>query len=86
IFDDRDDIEDDEVDIVEDDSMELTGMVKEEIVLEMAMEMFCECEEEKGGGREEGKDWEVIWEEEKKNEVDRRLGALEKLLKQDDES
>ncbi|TXF95744.1 DUF177 domain-containing protein, partial [Lactobacillus delbrueckii subsp. bulgaricus] len=32
------------------------------------------------------KDWQVISEEDKKNQVDPRLAALEKLLKQDDES
>ncbi|MCY7788398.1 YceD family protein, partial [Bacillus inaquosorum] len=81
-----DDIEDDDVHIVEDDTIDLTPIVKEEILLEIPMQIFCESEQEKGAAPQEGKDWQVISEEDKKNQVDPRLAALEKLLKQDDES
>lgn len=86
IFHHTDDIEDDDVHIVEDDTIDLTPIVKEEILLEIPMQIFCESEQEKGGAPQEGKDWQVISEEDKKNQVDPRLAALEKLLKQDDES
>ncbi|MDQ0927392.1 uncharacterized protein QFZ25_001452 [Bacillus atrophaeus] len=86
IFHKTDDIEDEDVQIVEDDTIDLTPIVKEEILLEIPMQIFCESVQKEGAAPQEGKDWQVISEEDKKNQVDPRLAGLEKLLKQDDES
>ena len=81
-----DDIEDEDVHIAEDDTVDLTPIVKEEILLEIPMQIFCETEQKKGAAPQVGKDWQVISEEDKKNQIDPRLADLKKLLTQDDES
>ncbi|MDK4204781.1 MULTISPECIES: YceD family protein [Bacillus] len=81
-----DDIEDEDVHIAEDDIVDLTPIVKEEILLEIPMQVFCETEQKEGAAPQVGKDWQVISEEDKKNQIDPRLADLKKLLTQDDES
>ncbi|ATU26616.1 MULTISPECIES: YceD family protein [Bacillus] len=81
-----DDIEDEDVHIAEDDTVDLTPIVKEEILLEIPMQVFCETEQKEGAAPQVGKDWQVISEEDKKNQIDPRLADLKKLLTQDDES
>lgn len=81
-----DDIEDEDVHFAEDDTVDLTPIIKEEILLEIPMQVFCETEQKEGAAPQVGKDWQVISEEDKKNQIDPRLADLKKLLTQDDES
>ncbi|MDE1453798.1 YceD family protein, partial [Bacillus paralicheniformis] len=86
IFHKTEELEDEDVHIVEDDLIDLTPVVKEEILLEIPMQIFCESVQKEEGAPQEGKDWQVITEDDRKNRIDPRLAGLEKLLKQDDES
>lgn len=86
IFQKTEDIEDEDIHIVEDDIIDLTPIVKEEILLEIPMQIFCESFQENGAAPQKGKGWQVISDEDRMNQIDPRLAGLEKLLKQDDES
>ncbi|MDA1475658.1 YceD family protein [Bacillus changyiensis] len=86
LFHKMDEIEDEDVHIVEDDLIDLTPIVKEEILLEIPMQIFCESVQKEEGAPQEGKDWQVITEDDRKHQIDPRLADLEKLLKQEDES
>lgn len=49
-----DDIEDEDVSVVEDDIIDLTPIVKEEILLEVPMQIFCDQADVKGAAPQEG--------------------------------
>jgi uncharacterized protein len=66
--------------------IDLTPVVKEEILLEIPMQIFCESVQKEEGAPQEGKDWQVITEDDRKDRIDPRLAGLGKLLKQEDES
>ena len=59
----------------------MTPIVKEEILLEIPMQIFCESEQEEEGAPQEGKDWQVISEEDRKDRIDPRLAGPRKALK-----
>ncbi|MCY9268213.1 YceD family protein [Bacillus licheniformis] len=86
IFHKTEEMEDEDIHIVEDDLIDLTPVVKEEILLEIPMQIFCESVQKEEGAPQEGKDWQVITEDDRKDRIDPRLAGLGKLLKQEDES
>ncbi|MEH7687730.1 YceD family protein, partial [Bacillus safensis] len=71
-----DDIEDEDVSVVEDDIIDLTPIVKEEILLEVPMQIFCDQTDVKGAAPQEGNDWAVISEDAHQNRIDPRLEGL----------
>jgi uncharacterized protein len=81
-----DDIEDEDVSVVEDDIIDLTPIVKEEILLEVPMQIFCDQTDVKGAAPQEGNDWAVISEDAHQNRIDPRLEGLKKLLEENNES
>ncbi len=59
------------------DLIDLIPIIKEIIVVEIPMQVFCDdVTNEEGAAPQVGKDWEVISEEDQKNKVDPRLAGL----------
>lgn len=75
----------DDVHVAENDLVDLTPIIKEEILLEVPMQIFADSETP-GGAPQKGQDWQVVSEEEHENRVDPRLAELKKLLNNDNES
>lgn len=75
-----------EVHQVKGDVIDLMPVIKEILVLEVPMQVFCEDVSSDEGAPQSGKDWEVIHEQEKQDKIDPRLAGLAKLLDQDDPS
>jgi uncharacterized protein len=85
LFHDSDFYESDEEEVhqVKGDVIDLMPIVREILLLEVPMQVFCEDSSEEGAPQS-GKDWEVIQEEDRKEKIDPRLAGLAKLLEQDD--
>jgi uncharacterized protein len=81
-----DEEEEDDVHVVENDVVDLTPIIKEEILLEVPMQIFADSDEKPGAAPQQGQDWQVVSEEEHENRVDPRLAELKKLLNNDNES
>lgn len=56
--------------------LDLLPMIKENILLEIPIQIFCDENNVEGGAPQSGKGWEVISEDEKKDQIDPRLAAL----------
>ncbi|MCD7033910.1 DUF177 domain-containing protein [Metabacillus sp. GX 13764] len=80
------DEEEPEIHQLDGDSVDLIPMIKELILLEIPMQVFCDDVNEEGAAPQEGKDWQVISEEEKKAKVDPRLADLAKFFDNNKES
>ncbi|MDE3838409.1 hypothetical protein C0966_03280 [Bacillus methanolicus] len=76
---------DEEIHRVKGDIIDLMPIVREILLLEVPMQVFCEDSSE-DGAPQSGKDWEVIREEDRKERIDPRLAGLAKLLEQNDSS
>lgn len=74
-----------EVHRVKGDVIDLMPIIREILLLEVPMQVFCEDSSE-DGAPQSGKDWEVIREEDRKEKIDPRLAGLAKLLEQNDSS
>lgn len=61
---------------VEGEVLDLLPMIKENILLEIPIQIFCDNPTEEGGAPQSGKDWELITGNEKKDKIDPRLAAL----------
>ncbi|TMW73109.1 YceD family protein [Alteribacter natronophilus] len=70
--------EEDDVHELDDNTVDLMPYVKERILLEKPMQVFSEAEE--GPAPVQGKDWELVSEEEQEKKVDPRLKELEKFF------
>jgi uncharacterized protein len=63
------------------DIVDLTPILKEILILEIPMQVFCEdVTNEEGAAPQSGKDWEVITEDDQNNKVDPRLAGLAKFF------
>ncbi|MCM3441214.1 YceD family protein [Metabacillus halosaccharovorans] len=61
----------------EGDVIDLIPIIKEIIVVEIPMQVFCDdVTNEEGAAPQAGKDWEVISEEDQNNKIDPRLAGL----------
>ncbi|MGM0902600.1 MAG: YceD family protein [Bacillota bacterium] len=69
---------------VQGDVIDLMPVIREILVLEVPMQVFCEDDQSKDGAPQSGKDWEVIQDEVKQQKVDPRLAGLAKFFEQDD--
>ncbi|MFC0271176.1 DUF177 domain-containing protein [Metabacillus herbersteinensis] len=70
---------------IEGDVVDLTPIIKEILLLEIPMQVFCDnVTEEEGAAPQAGKDWEVISEEDQNNKVDPRLADLAKFFGKED--
>jgi uncharacterized protein len=67
------------------DIVDLTPILKEIIILEIPIQIFCEdVAKVEGAAPQSGKDWEVISEDDQKNKIDPRLAGLAKFFENED--
>ncbi|MDQ0231286.1 YceD family protein [Metabacillus malikii] len=70
--------------LVNGDVVDLIPIIKEMILLEIPMQVFCDdVTEDDNAAPQSGKDWEVISEDENNNKIDPRLAELAKFFDQD---
>ncbi|MEH7234884.1 YceD family protein [Bacillus sp. JJ1562] len=60
--------------------IDLLPLIKENILLEIPMQIFCDDSNSEDGAPQSGQDWEVITEDDKKNKIDPRLAGLAKFF------
>ena len=70
------DYDGDDVTVVEGDVVDLLPVIKENLLLEIPMQVFCEGVTSEEAAPQSGKDWVVISEEENKQKVDPRFAKL----------
>lgn len=76
---------DEEVYQLKGDVIDLMPIIHEILILEIPMQVFCE--DSKGeGAPQSGKGWEVIQEQEQKEQIDPRLAGLAQFFNQKDSS
>lgn len=63
--------------------VDLTRYIRELILLEVPLQVFSEKEDVKGPAPQSGEGWEVITEEEKKDQIDPRLAKLKELFNEE---
>ncbi|WP_409292099.1 YceD family protein [Peribacillus sp. SCS-37] len=61
---------------VEGDTIDLLPVIKENILLEIPIQVFCDDIDSEDAAPQSGKDWEVLSEEDQKKKVDPRLAKL----------
>ncbi len=76
-------VADEETHQVQGEVVDLLPLIKEHILLEIPMQVFGEDENAEGAAPQEGKDWKVISEEDKSNQIDPRLAGLAKFFEDD---
>ena len=77
--------EDGEFHLAEGDVVDLTPVIKEIILTEIPMQIFCDTDNPANGAPQSGDDWEVLSEDQQVKKVDPRLAKLAQLFdKQDD--
>ncbi len=76
---------DEEVHQVKGDVIDLMPVIREILLLEVPIQVFCEDDSSQEGAPQSGKDWEVIHET-KKEKVDPRLAGLANFFNQNDSS
>lgn len=76
----------DDVTIVEGDVVDLLPVIKENLLLEIPMQVFCEDVNSEEAAPQSGNDWTVISEEENKQKVDPRFAKLADFFENNKES
>ncbi len=66
--------------------LDLFPMIKENILLEIPIQIFCDDASLEGGAPQSGEGWELITEEAKKDRIDPRLAALKDFFKENKEN
>lgn len=69
---------DDEIHDLENDTVNLIPYIKQAILLEIPLQIFCE--DGQGEAPPSGNDWELVTEENKKERIDPRLAGLAKFF------
>jgi uncharacterized protein len=77
---------DEEVYQVTGDVIDLEPIIREILLLEVPMQVFCDENAGQEGAPQSGKDWEVIEEQEKTEKLDPRLAGLAKFFEDSDSS
>ncbi|WML43596.1 DUF177 domain-containing protein [Neobacillus sp. PS3-40] len=77
---DSDYVTDDEVHQLKDDCIDLSPVIREIILLEVPMQVFCDDVNSEGAAPQSGKDWEVVREDELSKKIDPRLAGLAKFF------
>jgi uncharacterized protein len=71
--------------LAEGDIVDLTPILKEILLLEIPMQVFCDdVTKEEGAAPQSGKDWEVISEDDQNNKIDPRLAGLAQFFENED--
>ncbi|MDT8859137.1 DUF177 domain-containing protein [Alkalihalobacillus sp. MEB130] len=76
------DVDHDEINFFEGETVDLLPVIKERILLEIPIQVYAETEEERLAPPS-GKDWGLVTEEEHKNRVDPRLADLAKFFEKE---
>ncbi|WP_026692137.1 YceD family protein [Peribacillus kribbensis] len=61
---------------VEGDTIDLLPVIKENILIEIPIQVFCDDTDSEDAAPQSGKDWEVVTEEDQKKKIDPRLAKL----------
>ncbi|WP_369813163.1 YceD family protein [Virgibacillus halodenitrificans] len=72
--------EEDEIHPVKGEVLDLTPLIKENILLEVPFRVFSDGENNQQGAPKKGQDWEFVSEEKKEKTIDPRFKKLETLL------
>ena len=67
---------------VKGDVIDLEPIIREILLLEVPMQIFCDDGASQDGAPQSGKDWEVIEEQEKVEKLDPRLAGLAKFFEE----
>ncbi|MRX70828.1 DUF177 domain-containing protein [Bacillus lacus] len=79
-------MDEEEVHLVNGDTVDLTPVLEEAVLLEIPIQVFSESVDQEGAAPQEGKDWKLVSEEENRNKIDPRLAGLAQFFDKDDES
>lgn len=71
---------------VKGDVVDVMPIIREILLLEVPMQVFCEDVNSEDAAPQSGKDWEVVSEEEQSNKIDPRLAGLAKFFNEDNSS
>ncbi|WP_010282704.1 YceD family protein [Bacillus timonensis] len=71
---------DDDIHQVRGEVIDLLPIIKENILLEIPIQIFCDDSNSEDAAPQSGQDWEVITEDDKKNKIDPRLAGLAKFF------
>ncbi|MGN1401776.1 MAG: YceD family protein [Bacillus sp. (in: firmicutes)] len=74
---------DDDTIVVQGDVIDLMPIIRENLLLEIPMQVFCEDANPEGAAPQSGNDWEVVTEEKQEKKVDPRLADLAKFFDND---
>lgn len=75
--------DDEEVHPVFGETLDLTPFIRENILLEIPMQVFSKEAQVEKAPPQAGEDWEVLTEEEKRQQIDPRLADLKKFFEND---
>jgi uncharacterized protein len=78
--------EEEEVNQVIGDTLDLRPLIREILLLEIPMQVFCDDVNTEGAAPQSGKDWEVVSEEDLSKKIDPRLAGLAKFFDKNDSS
>ncbi|MDQ0244211.1 uncharacterized protein J2S09_001777 [Bacillus fengqiuensis] len=73
-----------DVHYVKGEVVDLDPIIKEHILVEVPMQVFSDNPHVEGAAPQSGRDWEVVAEQEKTNQIDPRLAALQDFFKKDE--
>ncbi len=71
---------------VKGDMIDLKPIIREILILEVPMQVFCDDVQSEDAAPQSGKDWEVIQEEEQSKKIDPRLAGLAKFFDKNNSS
>jgi uncharacterized protein len=71
---------------VKGDVIDVMPIIREILLLEVPMQVFCEDVDSEGAAPQSGKDWEVVHEEDQVKKVDPRLAGLAKFFDENNSS
>ncbi|MDF0725298.1 YceD family protein [Cytobacillus sp. S13-E01] len=74
---------DEDAHYVHGEMIDLYPIIRELILLEIPLQVFSDDDNVRGGAPQAGRDWEVITEEDKSNQIDPRLAGLSKFFEND---
>lgn len=78
--------EEEEVNQVIGDTLDLRPLIREILLLEIPMQVFCDDVNTEGAAPQSGKDWEVVSEKDLSKRIDPRLAGLAKFFDENDSS
>ncbi|MBT2654253.1 DUF177 domain-containing protein [Bacillus sp. ISL-18] len=71
---------------VKGDLIDVTPIIREILLLEVPMQVFCEDVDSEEAAPQSGKDWEVVSEEDQSKKIDPRLAGLAKFFDENNSS